>query len=98
MQITLIFNTFVTKPNTTAMNDREKLTCVHKCSNNIEAAMIRNILENRGIPCMLTNETFSSIYPIGYNSLGAIQVLVFERDADKAKQIIKEETTTQEQS
>lgn len=72
------------------MNDQEKLVPIYMCGDNIEATMMRDILENSGIACMLTNETFSSIYPIAHNSIGGIQILVFEHDADKATQIIAE--------
>ena len=51
--------------------------------------MGRDILENAGIPCMLTNETFSSIYPIGHTSLGGIQLLVFEQDREKAIKVLE---------
>ncbi len=30
-----------------------------------EAHIAEGVLSNEGIPCTLTNETFSSIYPIG---------------------------------
>ena len=46
------------------MKDQEKLVTVREYSTNVEASMARDILENEGISCMLTNETFSGIYPI----------------------------------
>ena len=71
------------------MNDQDKLVTIHCYSSNIEASMGRDILENAGIPCMLTNETFSSIYPIGHTSLGGIQLLVFEQDRERAMKILE---------
>ena len=78
------------------MKDQEKLVTVREYSTNVEAFMARDILENEGIPCMLTNETFSGIYPIGHTSLGGIQLLVFEKDAEAANHILDKvkETTT----
>ena len=78
------------------MKDQEKLVTVREYSTNVEASMARDILENEGISCMLTNETFSGIYPIGHTSLGGIQLLVFEKDAEAANQILDKvkETTT----
>lgn len=81
------------------MKDQEKLVTVREYSTNVEASMARDILENEGISCMLTNETFSGIYPIGHTSLGGIQLLVFEKDAEAANQIldkVKETTTCEE--
>lgn len=78
------------------MKDQEKLVTVREYSTNVEASMARDILENEGISCMLTNETFSGIYPIGHTSLGGIQLLVFEKDVEAANQILDKvrETTT----
>lgn len=78
------------------MKDQEKLVTVREYSTNVEASMARDILENEGISCMLTNETFSGIYPIGHTSLGGIQLLVFEKDAEAANHILDKvkETTT----
>lgn len=72
------------------MNDKEKLITIYRCGTNVEASIIRDLLENEGIPCMLTNETISTIYPIGNSLLGEIQVLVFEKDSEKALAIIEE--------
>lgn len=70
------------------MKDQEKLVTIREFSTNVEASMARDILENEGISCMLTNETFSGIYPIGHTSLGGIQLLVFEDDVEAANRIL----------
>ena len=72
------------------MNDKEKLITIYRCGTNVEASIIRDLLENEGIPCMLTNETISTIYPIGNSLLGEIQILVFEKDSERALAIIEE--------
>lgn len=72
----------------TTMNDQDKLVTLHTYSNNVDASIARDVLENAGISCMLTNETFSSIYPIGHTSLGGIQLLVFEKDEENARNIL----------
>ena len=72
------------------MNDKEKLVTIYRCGTNVEAAILRDRLENEGIPCMLTNETISTIYPIGNSLLGEIQILVFEKDSERALAIIEE--------
>lgn len=74
------------------MNDKEKLVSIYSCGSSVEAAILRDKLENEGIPCMLTNETFSSIYPIGHSTVGAIQILVFEKDSDAALRILEKES------
>ena len=70
------------------MKDQEKLVTIREFLTNVEASMARDIRENEGISCMLTNETFSGIYPIGHTSLGGIQLLVFEEDVETANRIL----------
>ena len=70
------------------MKDQEKLVTIREFLTNVEASRARDILENEGISCMLTNETISSIYPIGNTSLGGIQLLVFEKDMEAANYIL----------
>ncbi len=38
--------------------------------------------------CVIDNELFSRIYPIGTSGLGELRLMVFGRDLDKANQII----------
>jgi len=58
--------------------------------NAIEANMFRNYLENEGIECFLTNETFNTLMPGFYNMLGSgVQVFVQEEDYDKAKELLE---------
>ncbi|WP_353057875.1 hypothetical protein [Bacteroides acidifaciens] len=54
------------------------------------------MLSNEGIPCTLTNETFSSIYPIGFNSIGGINLVVPAEYADTARRLL--DLTAQEDS
>lgn len=53
-----------------------------------QAHMAKGILAENDIPCTLDNEIFSSLYPIGFNSIGGINLRVFRRDADRASQIL----------
>lgn len=55
-----------------------------------QAHMAKGILAENGIPCTLDNEIFSSLYPIGFNTIGGINLRVFRRDATRATQILKQ--------
>lgn len=58
---------------------------------NIQSAYIaKGMLEANGIPSVLNNEDFNAIYPIGFNSIGAIKLLVREQDLEKAQQLLQE--------
>ena len=55
-----------------------------------QAHMAQGILDEQEIPSTLDNEIFGSLYPIGFNSIGGINLRVFRRDADRAKEIIRQ--------
>lgn len=65
------------------------------CSNTIDANMIKNILENEGISCFLTNENFTSLMP-GYNGMlgSGIQIMIDEKDFENAKKLIENQENT----
>ncbi|MDE7427539.1 MAG: DUF2007 domain-containing protein [Muribaculaceae bacterium] len=54
-----------------------------------QAGMAQSILKDHDIPCVLGNQEFASIYPIGFNSLGAISVSVPEAFAEQARELLK---------
>lgn len=53
-----------------------------------EAYIDKGVLETNGIPCIINNEIMSSVYPITITTLGAIRLLVFERDLDTARSLL----------
>lgn len=56
--------------------------------NDIQAQIQTEPLRSAGIPYILDNKIFSNIYPIGFNSLGAVRVMVFRRDLERAQQLL----------
>lgn len=55
-----------------------------------QAHMAKGILDEHDIPSVLDNEIFSSLYPIGFNSIGGINLRVFRRDLERASEIIRQ--------
>lgn len=53
-----------------------------------QAHMVQGLLTEEGIQSVIDNEIFGSLYPIGFNSIGGINLRVLRRDADRARQII----------
>jgi transcription elongation factor Elf1 len=61
------------------------------CNNIIEANMLKDMLENEGINCFLTNENFTTLLPAYNGMFGAgIQIMIDEANKDKAQKIIDE--------
>jgi len=58
-------------------------------NNVIEANMIKDLLENEGIMCFLTNENFTTLLP-GFTGMwgSGIHVMIHEEDKEKALEII----------
>lgn len=69
-------------------SDKERLILLEEYASDFEANIVRAKLESEGIPCMLTNEKFSSMYPLTMNTIGAIRLMIFEKDLDRARQIL----------
>lgn len=59
------------------------------CNSSIEATMTKNILENEGIECFLTNENFTTLMPGHIGMLGSgVQVMIDAEDYEKASSIV----------
>ena len=57
-------------------------------ADNVKAHMLQDILHNEGIECMLQGETINQV--LSYLHGFEIQVLVWEKDIEQAKLILKE--------
>lgn len=61
-----------------------KTKLLKNCDNNIEAEMLKGLLANEGIECILGNETMS-----GYPPMNGVDVFVKVSDYEKALAIVK---------
>lgn len=73
-----------------SLNEDAKLVEVCRAADNLQAQMIRGLLETNGIACMISGEAVSRIYGIRVNGLGEVPVLVREEDAERATAILRE--------
>lgn len=64
-------------------------TVVEVFNSEIEAAVAQGALEAEGIAAMLTNQTFGSVLPIGFNSIGGIRLWVPASKADEAVKLLR---------
>ena len=58
----------------------------------VEANIVKDVLETNGVPCFLSNEIFSSVFPLTNSEVGAIRLNVFAEDVEKSDTIL---STTQ---
>jgi len=70
------------------MSKEEEIVTFETFYDPILAEIIRTKLEANGIPCFLADENMGSIYPAYNQGGGGIKLKVFERDAEKCREII----------
>ena len=71
------------------MNKGEKLVEVYKAAGELEAQVIKGLLESHGIPCLLQSHAASSVHPFAIDGLGEVRIMVPEKVADEAKRLIE---------
>ncbi len=59
------------------------------------AEVLKTHLESEGIPVLLQSESLGIIYGLTADGLGAVKILVPAEFAEEAKQILKEDTSSE---
>jgi hypothetical protein len=67
----------------------EELVEVYRASGEMEAQVIRSLLEYHGIPCLLKGEAARNIYGLTVDGIAEVRIMVWERMADRARALIK---------
>jgi len=70
--------------------DSEKLVEVAVTHNEVEANIIKSLLEAAGIDCLLVTQTPHNVYPVNVNGLGEFKIKVLDHSAEMAKTVIHE--------
>jgi len=73
------------------MDKPEKIVVFAVYDSVIDANIIKTKLDAYGIPCFLTDENISSLYPLPGNSFSGARLHVFERDVEMVKDLIDKE-------
>jgi len=71
------------------LSSSEKLVEVYRASGEMEAQVIRSLLEYHGIPCLLKGEAARNIYGLTVDGIAEVRIMVWERMADRARALIK---------
>lgn len=71
------------------MKDENDLVLFNTYYNDADAYIDKGVLETNGVPCVITNELVSSVYPLTITPLGAIRLWVRRKDADLACRIMQ---------
>jgi len=70
------------------MAGKEKLVAICN-ARQIEAHIIKGRLENEGIPVLLSYDSSSLVFGLTVDGLGAVKIMVPERFAEQAREILR---------
>lgn len=86
------------KNNDKEMSADRDPSLVFKTWQRSEAEMIKAILEEHGIHCMLTSDITHAVYPFSVDGLGEIRIYVPQEEAKEARDIIQAYSKEEEKS
>ncbi len=70
------------------MSKGEKLVEVYKASGELEAQVIKGLLESYGIPCLLKSHAAPSVHMFAVDGMGEVKVMVHGSMVERAKNLI----------
>ena len=72
------------------MSKDTKLVEVYKSASEMEAQVIKSLLESYEIPCLLQSNAAPSVHVFAVDGMGEVKVMVWEDMEEKARELIKE--------
>ena len=70
---------------------------VYKAKGELEAQVIKGLLDSYGIPCLLQSHAASSVHSFVFDGMGEVRILVSEKVADEARRLIGAKNTAESQ-
>jgi ribonuclease-3 len=64
------------------------LVVIFRTQSDVEASIVRSLLEANGVPSVVASDVPHNIFPLTVNGLGEVRISVRVADADEARQII----------
>ena len=71
------------------MSKSQEMVEVYKAPNEMEAQVIKSLLESYEIPCFLKSNAAPSVHMFTLDGMGEVKVMVLDSMADKANKLIK---------
>ena len=75
------------------MEPQEKIVIYDAYNTVMEANLAKTKLDAYGIPCFLTEENFTNLYPIRNAIFPGVRLHIFEIDQERVKEILTDEST-----
>ena len=64
---------------------------VYRAVGEMEAQVIKGLLESYGVPCILKSRAAPSVHTFAVDGMGEVRIMVWESMAEKAKSLIRSE-------
>ena len=71
------------------MNKQLKMVEVYRANSEMEALVIKSLLESYQIPCLLKSHAAPSVHVFTSDGMGEVKIMVAEGQAEKAKGLIE---------
>ncbi len=72
------------------MSNNEKMVEVYQARGEMEAQVIKGLLESYGVPCFLKSTAAPSVHTFTVDGMGEVKVMVRASMAEKAKKLVRE--------
>jgi Putative prokaryotic signal transducing protein len=70
------------------MEEPEKIIIYTAFDNVIAANIAKTKLDAYGIPCFLTEENFTGLYPLQNDIFPGVRLHIFEQDSERVKELL----------
>ena len=71
------------------LSNNEKMVEVYRAKGEMEAQVIKGLLESYGIPCLLKSTAAPSVHAFTVDRMGEVKIMVWKSMAEKAKKLIE---------
>ncbi len=72
------------------MKENDQIVVFKKYDNSIDANLAKTKLDAYGIPCFLTEENLTNLYPLQNLLLFGVRLHIFSTDRENAEQVLNE--------
>ena len=70
------------------MKSSQKMVEIYQARNEMEAQVIKSLLESYDIPCFMKSNAAPSVHMFTMDGMGEVRVMVLESMAEKARELI----------
>ncbi len=72
------------------MSSDEKLVAVYRASGEMQAQVVKGLLESNGIPCLFKSQAAPSVHAFTVDGMGEVFVMVAAVVAEEARKLLAE--------